>query len=107
MRNLRNKSRFFFRFYIKINATESAEYSINRRLQELTQQILYWQISTNRHLEIENFCDKTKNRYLYDYIVSRDWFFENKSRLDKLGVSFPVVTSIDNNIKGVCQNLNL
>lgn len=95
------------RFYIKTNATESAEYSINRRMQELTREILYWQISTNRHLEIENFCDKIKNRYLYDYIVSRDWFFENKSRLDKLGVSFPVVTSIDNKIKSVCQNLNL
>lgn len=100
---------FYFKnyqkFYIKTNATESAEYSINRRLQELTQQILYWQISTDRHLEIENFCERNQNKYLNDYIISRNWFLENRKKLEKINITIDSTISeaINDKIKNVCK----
>lgn len=92
--------------YNKAKRAEAAEYYENSRLHSIVSQILHWQILTNRHANIDGFCQTDKNEYLKDYIQTRDWLVKNKEDLDKYDINIytTVIISVDDKIKETCED---
>ena len=93
--------------YDKARKADTAEYLENKRIHVIASQILYWQIRTNRHANIDGFCQTDKNEYLKDYIETRKWFLANEDDLKAKGVSIKstVIKSVDDKIKEVCEGV--
>ena len=93
--------------YDKARKADTAEYFENERIHAIASQILYWQIRTNRHADIDGFCQADKNEYLKDYIETRKWFLANEDDLKTKGVSIKstVIKSVDDKIKEVCEDV--
>lgn len=93
--------------YNKARKAKTAEYLENKRIHAIASQILYWQIRTDRHANIDGFCQTDKNEYLKDYIETRKWFLANEDDLKTKGVSIKstVIKSVDDKIKEVCEDV--
>ena len=93
--------------YNKARKAKTAEYLENKRIHAIASQILYWQIRTDRHANIDGFCQTDKNEYLKDYIETRKWFLANEDDLKAKGVSIKstVIKSVDDKIKEVCEDV--
>ena len=78
-------------------------------MHDILNNILYWQIETNRYSNLDSFCNLEKNIYLNEFLNVRDWFIKNEKKLEnlKLYISDDFRKTTLDKIKNVCQNLNL
>ena len=97
------------KIYSKSINGKTAEYLKKKRLHDILNNILYWQIETNRYSNLDSFCNLEKNIYLNEFLNVRDWFIKNEKKLEnlKLYISDDFRKTTLDKIKNVCQNLNL
>jgi len=98
----------YSKIYKRARRAKAAEYWINSRMQELTQEILSYLIETKKYKKIKNFCNVNSNTYLKDYILSKEWLLSKEEFLKTKGISIKKTISfyVDNELQNVCININ-
>lgn len=88
---------------------EAANYWENSRLHELTNEILYVLIDSKKYINTEDFCRVDKNKYLSDYLSSKQWLLQEEEFLKTKGISLEKTLSsnMDKDLVEICPNLKI